>query len=72
MKKLYFAMTTCSARGGTFYHTGSCKGHGGLNLYLYAANPLMWLDPLGLSSKPCKTEKAPEYSYEKARDKVLK
>lgn len=26
MKKLYFAMTTCSARGGTFYHTGSCKG----------------------------------------------
>ncbi|HCR2993979.1 TPA: hypothetical protein ON270_000417 [Serratia marcescens] len=46
--------------------------HGGLNLYLYAANPLMWLDPLGLSSKPCKTEKTPEDSYEKARGKVLK
>ncbi|WP_410176250.1 hypothetical protein [Serratia ureilytica] len=46
--------------------------HGGLNLYLYAPNPLMWLDPLGLSSKPCKTEKTPEDSYEKARDKVLK
>ncbi|MEN4049831.1 RHS repeat-associated core domain-containing protein, partial [Serratia marcescens] len=29
---------------------------GGLNLYQYAPNPLMWVDPLGLSSKPCKTE----------------
>ncbi|CAI0893039.1 RHS repeat-associated core domain-containing protein [Serratia entomophila] len=29
---------------------------GGLNLYQYAPNPLMWVDPFGLSSKPCKTE----------------
>ncbi|OUI66193.1 hypothetical protein AZZ99_000441 [Serratia marcescens] len=56
----------------TFYHTGSCRGHGGLNFYLYAENSLMWLDPQGLSSKPCKTEKTPEDSYEKARGKVLK
>ncbi|CVA02529.1 Uncharacterised protein [Serratia marcescens] len=32
----------------------------------------MWLDPQGLSSKSCKTEKTPEDSYEKARGKVLK
>ncbi|WP_314725855.1 HNH endonuclease, partial [Serratia entomophila] len=25
---------------------------GGLNLYQYAPNPLMWVDPLGLSGKP--------------------
>ncbi|HEJ6940415.1 hypothetical protein I5R58_07255 [Serratia marcescens] len=57
---------------GRFTTQDPVRGHGGLNLYLYAANPLMWLDPLGLSSKPCKTEKTPEDSYEKARGKVLK
>ncbi|CAI1505500.1 Cell wall-associated polypeptide CWBP200 [Serratia marcescens] len=45
---------------------------GGLNLYQYAPNPLMWVDPLGLSSKPCKTEKEPKDSYEQARNKALK
>ena len=25
---------------------------GGLNLYQYAPNPLMWVDPLGLSNRP--------------------
>nr|WP_260265911.1 RHS repeat-associated core domain-containing protein [Cronobacter malonaticus] len=29
---------------------------GGINLYQYAPNPLVWVDPLGLSNKPCSTK----------------
>ena len=43
-------------RGGAFHHAGSDRLRGGLNLYQYAPNPLMWVDPLGLMS--CSTDAA--------------
>ncbi|MGP2937146.1 RHS repeat-associated core domain-containing protein, partial [Serratia nevei] len=50
---------------------------GGLNLYQYAPNPLMWVDPFGLSKNTCSVEKGIEHektfkSLNDARDHARK
>ncbi|EOL8959903.1 RHS repeat-associated core domain-containing protein [Cronobacter dublinensis] len=46
----------CDPDAGRFSSHDPSGLAGGISLYQYAPNTLVWVDPLGLSDKPCSTK----------------
>ena len=58
-------------RVGRFISKDPISYAGGLNLYAYAPNPTGWVDPLGLSSCPCKIGAKGEGGTESNAEKIV-